>query len=103
VLKISNSNRKCTKEFKEEAIKRAFSSGSRKHTANNLGISPAILSTWIQSLKMKGGLAKINTNDAKKMAALIEENRRLHKELALAKEERKILKKAAAYFAQHQK
>jgi len=37
------------------------------------------------------------------MAALIEENRRLHKELAIAKEEREILKKATAYFAQYQK
>jgi transposase-like protein len=37
------------------------------------------------------------------MATLIEENRRLHKELAIAKEEKERLKKAAAYFAQHQK
>jgi transposase len=37
------------------------------------------------------------------MTSLVEENRRLHKELAIAKEERDILKKAAAYFAQHQK
>jgi transposase len=37
------------------------------------------------------------------MSALVEENRRLHKELAVAKEEKEILKKAAAYFAQHLK
>jgi len=37
------------------------------------------------------------------VAKLIEENRRLHKELLIAKEEKEILKKAAAYFAQHQK
>jgi transposase len=35
------------------------------------------------------------------MTALIEENRRLHKELAIAKEEREILKKAAAYFVRN--
>jgi len=34
---------------------------------------------------------------------LIEENRRLHKELSVVKEEKEILKKAAAYFAVHQK
>jgi transposase-like protein len=37
------------------------------------------------------------------MATLVEENRKLHKELAIAREEKEILKKAAAYFAQHQK
>lgn len=37
------------------------------------------------------------------MSALVDENRRLHKALAIALEEKEILKKAAAYFAQHLK
>jgi transposase-like protein len=42
-------------------------------------------------------------SDNQNIAALIEENRRLHKQLAITREEREILQKAAAYFAQHQK
>jgi len=54
-------------------------------------------------LKNKGNITTMEANGSKDMAALIEENRRLHKELAIAKEEKEILKKAASYFAQHQK
>lgn len=100
---MSNSKRTYTEEFREQAIKLAFSSGSIKNTANELGIPSATLSTWIHNLKKKGDLTKSNVSDAKDMATLIEENRRLHKELSIAKEEREILKKAAAYFAQHQR
>jgi len=92
-----------TKEFKEEAVRLSFKSGSVKNTANELGIPKATLGTWIHELKHKGELGKSNASEAKDMASLIEENRRLHKALAIAQEEREILKKAAAYFAQHQK
>jgi transposase len=61
------------------------------------------LGTWIHALKHKGELSKSNASEAKDMASLIEENRKLHKDLAIAREEREILKKAATYFAQHQK
>lgn len=45
----------------------------------------------------------VATDNSQDIKTLLEENRRLHKELAIAKEEREILKKAAAYFAQQQK
>ena len=92
-----------TKEFKEEAVRLSFKSGSVKNTANELGIPKATLGTWIHTLKNKGELGKSDASGAKDMASLIEENRRLHKELGIAREEREILKKAATYFAQHQK
>ena len=95
--------RKYTKEFKQEAINLALKSPSVEKTAKELGIPTGTLHTWIYSLKKKGNIATIDANGGKDMAALVEENRRLHKELAVAKEEREILKKAAAYFAQHQK
>lgn len=91
------------KEFKEEAVRLSFKSGSVKNTADELGIPKATLGTWIHGLKHKGELGKSNAPGAKDMASLIEENRRLHKELSIAREEREILKKAATYFAQNQK
>lgn len=100
---MTRSVRKYTKEFKQEAINLALKSPSVDTTAKELGIPTATLHSWIHSLKKKGNIATVDVNGGKDMAALVEENRRLHKELAVAKEEREILKKAAAYFAQHQK
>ena len=95
--------RKYTKEFKQEAVALALKSPSILNTAKELGIPVGTMSTWIHALKNKGALVMVDANSGKDMATLIEENRRLHKELAIAKEEREILKKAAAYFAQHQR
>jgi len=100
---MTRSIRKYTKEFKQEAVNLALKSLSILNTAKELGIPVATLHTWIHTLKKKGNLATVDANSGKDMATLIEENRRLHKELAIAKEEKEILKKAAAYFAQHQK
>jgi len=100
---MTRSVKKYTKEFKQEAINLALKSPSVDTTAKELGIPATTLHTWIYALKKKGHVATVDANGGKDMAALIEENRRLHKELAVAREEREILKKAAAYFAQHQK
>ena len=100
---MTRSVRKYTKEFKQEAVQLALKSPSIVDTAKELGIPPATLHTWIHDLKKQGNLNLANETTVKDMAALIEENRRLHKELSIAKEEKEILKKAAAYFAQHQK
>jgi transposase len=100
---MTRSVRKYTKEFKQEAVNLALKSPSIVNTAKELGIPVATLHTWIHTLKSKGKLTAVTSDTGKDMAALVEENRRLHKELAIAKEEKEILKKAAAYFAQHQK
>lgn len=100
---MTRSVRKYTREFKQEAVNLALKSPSIMNTAKELGIPAATLHTWIHALKKKGNLATVDANSGKDMAALIEENRRLHKELAITREEKEILKKAAAYFAQHQK
>lgn len=81
----------------------ALKSPSINKTAQELGIPEATLHTWLHTLKKKGQLTAADAGSSKDMAALIEENHRLHKELAITREEREILKKAAAYFAQHQK
>lgn len=100
---MSRKIRNYTEEFKQEAVNLALKSPSISKTASELGIPVPTLHNWISQFKMKANsLEKINEG-GKNIAALIEENRRLHKELAIAKEEKEILKKAATYFAQHQK
>jgi len=94
--------RKYTKEFKQEAVNLALKSPSVVHTANELGIPVATLHTWIYQLKSKSKPTEDAPN-GHDIAALLEENRRLHKENIILKEEKEILKKAATYFAQHQK
>jgi transposase len=103
---MGNVNRKYTDEFKEEAVNLALKSPAISQAAESLGIPAGTLYSWVEQLKKKGKTPNtINQkNDAPlDISKLIEENRRLHKELAIAKEEKEILKKAAAYFAQHQK
>ena|SRR5579872_249244 len=100
---MARSVRKYTKEFKQEAVQLALKSPSIGDTAKELGIPSPTLHTWIHELKKQGNLTSVSEKTGKDMAALIEENRRLHKELSIAKEEKEILKKAAAYFAQHLK
>jgi transposase len=100
---MTRSVRKYTKEFKQEAVNLALKSSSIAHTAKELGIPVGTLHTWIHVLKKQGNITEVDAIGGKDMASLIEENRRLHKVLAIAKEEKEILKKAAAYFAQHQK
>ena len=85
MLEMPRSTRKYTKEFKQEAVNLALKSPSIPNTAKELGIPAASLYTWIHTLKKKGPLATVDANSGKDMATLIEENRRLHKELAIAK------------------
>ncbi len=105
MFKMERKSRKYTKEFKQESVNLALTSPSLSKTATELGIPVATLHTWTNQLKYNAGPkpASSEPDNRQTMAALIEENRKLHKELAHTREEREILKKAAAYFAQHQK
>ena len=100
---MTKSVRRYTAEFKQEAIRLALKSPSAEKTAKELGIPPGTLYSWIYALKQKSDASPVEMKSTKDISVLIDENRRLHKELAIAREEREILKKAAAYFAQHQK
>lgn len=95
--------RKYTAEFRAEAITLALKSPSISRTAQELGVPVGTLHSWMKSFKVQPMPAEGLKKSEQNIAALIEENRRLHKELAITKEEKEILKKAAAYFAQHQK
>lgn len=94
---MSRKVRRYTKEFREEAVKLALQSKSFAKTASDLGIPTATIATWVRQLKNK--LATNGNEALPNVHHLLEENRRLHKELSVVKEEREILKKASAYFA----
>lgn len=81
-----------TEEFKTEAIRLVTEKNySAAEASRNLGISPDTLHTWLKK-------TKVVVKDGKP-SDLLEENTKLRRELKKALEERDILKKAAAYFA----
>jgi transposase len=80
---------------KERAVKLAVASEqSMAQTARDLGVNENTLPTWIGKYhRVEHQEKQINDEH------LYEELKRLRKENARLKEEREILKKAAAYFA----
>jgi transposase len=81
---------------KERAVKLAVESEqSMAQTARDLGVNENTLHTWIGKYHRAERQEKQVNNEH-----LYEELKRLRKENVRLKEERDILKKAAAYFAQ---
>ena len=86
--------------FKAEAVKKiADNNGNVSATAKQLGIAVQTLSNW-QNKANEGKLIGTKQYDPE-LIAIIEENKRLKRDLKVAQEERDILKKATAYFAKH--
>lgn len=84
--------RKYSSEFKEEAVKLVLEQGYRTtEAARNLGIHPSLLGKWKRELEDDTGIGGHK--------ALQAELNRLRKENKRLKQEREILKKAAAFFA----
>jgi transposase len=82
-------------EFRQEAVRLLRSSGrSIPQLAAELGCSPQSLRNWGRQLDIDDGKAAGLTSDER------EELRRLRRENRILAEEREILKKAAAFFAQ---
>ena len=95
--------KKYTKEFKLEAVRLVVEQGrSPREVARSLGVNESLLHQWKRQF-LDGGQLSFPGNGNRMTASEAEEEiRRLKKELAEAKQEREILKKAAAYFAKHQ-
>ena len=87
-------------EFKSEAVKKvADNNGNISATAKQLGIAMQTLSNWHNKAN-QGKLVGTEHYDPQ-LIAVLEENKRLKRQLKVAEEEREILKKATAYFAKH--
>ena len=91
------SNQRYSPEFRDEAVRQILEGGhSTSDFAARLGVSANSLYKWVKAVQP-------NT-DSLKGEELIEakrENLKLRAELRRVKEERDILKKAAAYFARN--
>jgi len=93
-------NRRYTEEFKAEAVRLAESTTGNA-AAKRLGIPQSTMTNWVRQSR-EGGAAMVAGAAAavKRPAMELEaENARLRRELASAKLDLEIVKKAAAYFA----
>ena len=89
------SRRDYTDEFRQEAVRLALSSDkSVAQVANELGISVNTLKQWIRQARLEHRLPRRDNESAE------EALKRLEQENELLRQERDILKKAIAYFAQ---
>ena len=87
-------------EFKAEAVKKITdNNGNISATAKQLGIAMHTLSNWNNKAN-QGKLVGTEQYDPQ-LIAVLEDNKRLKRQLKVAEEEREILKKATAYFAKH--
>ncbi|AMN46478.1 transposase [Steroidobacter denitrificans] len=91
-------NRQYTDEFKIEAVRLAASIGGNP-AAKRLGIPQSTVTNWVRRSKA-GTLGEPGAAPVKRPVSELEiENTRLRRELANAKLDLEIVKKAAAYFA----
>ena len=81
-------------EFRAEAVRLVADGGSLRQVALDLGVNVWTLRDWVRSHRASQATAPPGRRES-----LEEENTRLKRELALVRQERDILKKAAAYFA----
>ena len=87
--------RRYTAEFKAEAVRLVVSSGQPvAQIARELGVNEQSLHKWKRAATSSDGTGVDPDHFAQQ-----EENRRLRRELARVTEERDILKKATAFFA----
>ena len=80
-------------EFRARAVELVRSTGlSKAQVARDLGVNPETLRLWVKQAEIDAGRREGLTSDEKAELA------RLRREVATLKEEREILKKAAAFF-----
>lgn len=104
------SQHKYTEEFKQDAVRLTYQPGKNvRIVAAELGVSRASLDHWrkihqagVKQSRRGAGSARSNASVAGGGQILVdaEEYRQLKRELDLARQERDILKKTVAYFAQ---
>ena len=95
---MARQRRQYTLEFKQEAVRLVKAQGlTPAQVARDLGLDRSIVRTWVE----KSDAGQLVDAPVRQPSApsLEEEVRRLRKENAVLREEREILKKAAAFFA----
>lgn len=92
--------RSFTPEFKRDALRLVEKGKSVTEVARNLGISRSLLQYWKQQRDAERAGSE---ETATAVESEVERVRQLEKELRDVREERDILKKALAYFADDQK
>lgn len=98
---MGTSRKKYDSGFKREAVGLADSSGKKDRTIEReLGLYQGAIRHWREELKADPEDAFPGTGHLKPLEA---ENLRLRRELAIAQEERDILKKAVAIFSKKPK
>lgn len=98
--KLTRVRRSFTPEFKRDAVRLVQEGKSLTEVAQNLGIARSLLQYWRQQIEQRDQEAFPGKGNASGEAAEIGA---LKKRLRDAEEERDILKKALAYFADDQK
>ena len=97
--KASVPNRRYTEEFKTEAVRLALST-SGNAAAKRLGIPQSTMTNWVRQSREGASTSVAGAAAVKRPVSELEaENARLRRELASAKLDLEIVKKAAAYFA----
>ena len=93
-------NRRYTEEFKTEAVRLALSTGGNA-AAKRLGIPQSTMTNWVRQSREGVSVPVVGAAvPVKRPVSEVEaENARLRRELASAKLDLEIVKKAAAYFA----
>lgn len=87
-----------TPELREEAVKLVLAQGlTLEEAAARIAIPKGTLANWVSAAKR--GTAPTTTPGGRTVPELEAENAKLRRELAEARMERDIVKKAAAYFA----
>jgi transposase len=91
--------RRFTDDFKQQAVRLVLDEGkSVSAVARELDLVPSALGTWVKQLQANRTKGRTGLTTAER-----EELARLRKENRILQEEREILKKAAAFFAKHQR
>ena len=95
---MARKRRTYTSEFKAEAVKLVTQRGySVAEAARSLGVTDNLVRNWKHALQAQGDQAFPGQGN---LPPFEEENRRLRAENQRLRDERDILKKAAAFFAQ---
>lgn len=96
---MARTRRTYTLEFKQEAVRLVREQGLMiAQVARDLGVDKSLVGTWVRKADA-GELGGKPAAPSAPAPALLDEVRRLRNENKILREEREILKKAAAFFA----